>query len=221
MRRGRWAVEQRDAQRAIVFAEAARRITGTSEHIRALSAMRVAQGHALAHDTHACELSLATAHDLLGRTNPADAPDLRRVDGTSTWVMGDETRCWLWLRPRKAIPMVVNVLRRLPHERTRKRGVHQAHLAMACAAADEPERAAAEGMKALHIAEAIQSDVIARRLKEPRSPARRQQRTRVSGVSRGTRRPLSPMTLGDPDVPALGDGRLRRRRRRPGARRCR
>jgi transcriptional regulator with XRE-family HTH domain len=165
MRRSRWAVEQRDAQQAIAFADAARRITGTSEHIRALCAMRLAQAHALAHNTDACERSLATAHDLLGHANPVDAPDLCRLDVTSIWVMGDHARCWLRLQPRKAIPMFGEVLRLLPHERTRKRGVHQVHLAMACAAADEPERAAAEGMKALYVAQAIQSDLIVRRLK--------------------------------------------------------
>jgi hypothetical protein len=61
--------------------------------------------------------------------------------------------------------MFGEVLRLLPRERTRKRGAHQAHLAMACAAAEEPERAAAEGMKALNVARTIQSDVIVRRLK--------------------------------------------------------
>jgi hypothetical protein len=43
--------------------------------------------------------------------------------------------------------------------------VHQAHLAMACAAAEEPERAAAEAMKALDVAQTIQSDVIVRSLR--------------------------------------------------------
>jgi hypothetical protein len=165
MRRSRWAVEKRDAQRAIAFAEAAQRITATSHHIRALCALRAAQGHALANDADACERSLATAHDLLGRANPADAPDLCRLDVTSAWIMGDDARCWLRLEPHKAIPMFEEVIRLLPQERTRKRGVHQAHLAVACAAAAEPERAATEGMKALHIARAIRSDVIVRRLK--------------------------------------------------------
>jgi hypothetical protein len=165
LRRSRWSIEQRDAQRATAFAEAARRVTGTSGHIRALCTMRLAQAHALAQDTDACERSLATAHDLLGNVNPADAPDLCRLDVTSLWVMGDDPRCWLRLQPRKAIPMFERVLRLLPQERARKRGVHQAHLAMAYVAAGEPKRAAAEGMTALHIGHAIKSDVIARRLK--------------------------------------------------------
>jgi len=165
MRRSRWAGHERDARRAIAFAEAARRTPGSSEQVRALCALRLAQGQALAQDPDACERSLAAAHDLLGRADVADTPDLCRLDVTAPWVLGDDARCWLRLQPRKAIPMFEEVLRLLPPDRTRKRGVHQAHLATACAAADEPERAAAEGMKALSIAQTLQSDVILRRLK--------------------------------------------------------
>jgi transcriptional regulator with XRE-family HTH domain len=164
MRRSRWAVGQRDAQRAIAFAEAAYRVGASSDHIRALCALRLAQGQAVAHETNACERSLAAAHDLLDRASRTDVPDLCRVEVTSAWVMGDDARCWLRLQPRRAIPMFEEVLRVLPPERARKRGVHQAHLAMACAAAGEPERAGAEGMRALNVAQTIQSDVIVRRL---------------------------------------------------------
>ncbi len=67
-----------------------------------------------------------------------------------------------WKTPARVFGEVLCLL---PRERTRKRGVHQAHLAMACAVAGEPERAAAEAMKALNVAQAIQSDVIVRSLR--------------------------------------------------------
>jgi transcriptional regulator with XRE-family HTH domain len=165
MRQSRWAGHQQDAPKAISFAAAARRTPGAGDHIRALCSLRLAQGHALAQDADACERSLAAAHEVLSRVNTSDAPDLCRLDVTPAWVLGDDARCWLRLQPRKAIPMFGEVLRLVPRERTRKRGVHQAHLAMACAAAEEPERAAAEAMKALNVAQAIQSDVIVRSLR--------------------------------------------------------
>ena len=165
MRQSRWAGHQRDARRAIAFAETAHRTPDASEQVRALCALRLAQGHALAKDADACERSLAAAHDVLSRADVADAPDLCRLDVTTAWVMGDNARCWLRLQPGRAIPMFEEVICLLPLDRTRKRGVHRAHLAEACAAAEEPERAAAEGMRALNIAQAIRSDVIVRRLK--------------------------------------------------------
>jgi hypothetical protein len=61
--------------------------------------------------------------------------------------------------------MIEEVLRLWPLERQRGRGIHQAHLALACAAADEPDRAAAEGLKALDITQATKSDVTVRELR--------------------------------------------------------
>jgi hypothetical protein len=43
--------------------------------------------------------------------------------------------------------------------------VHRARLALACAAAGEPDRAAAEGLQAVDVAHATRSDVTMRELK--------------------------------------------------------
>jgi hypothetical protein len=62
--------------------------------------------------------------------------------------------------------MYEDALRRWPRQRTRSRAVHQARLSLACAAADEPERAVSEGIEALEIARTTKSKVILRDLKQ-------------------------------------------------------
>jgi transcriptional regulator with XRE-family HTH domain len=165
MRQSQWAS---DAQRTTAFAEAAARTRGTSERMRGLCALKKARGHALAYDAASCQRNLSDAYALLAEHAQSDQAtpwdDLGSRDGTAPYVMADEARCWLWLRPRKAIEMFDDVLRLWPQDRTRGRGIHQAHLALACAAADEFDRAATEGMKALDIAKATKSDVTAREL---------------------------------------------------------
>ena len=69
------------------------------------------------------------------------------------------------MRPRKAIALYEGVLREWPRDLTRDRGVHQARLALACAAAGERDRAEAEGRKALAIARATKSATATRELK--------------------------------------------------------
>ncbi|MEA2232697.1 MAG: hypothetical protein QOD83_2513 [Solirubrobacteraceae bacterium] len=61
--------------------------------------------------------------------------------------------------------MLEDVLRLWPQDRARGRGIHHARLALACAADNEPERAAAEGVKALGIVQTTKSDVTVRELK--------------------------------------------------------
>jgi len=165
MRQSQWAS---DSQRAMSFAQAARLTSGTSDKIRGLCALKEARGHALANDTAACERSLVDAYGMLDHVphvpqTPWD--DLGGHDITPPYVLADEARCWLWLRPDRAVTMFDDVLRLWPHDRTRGRGIHQAHLALACAAANEPERAAAEGLKALEIAQTTKSDVTVCELK--------------------------------------------------------
>jgi transcriptional regulator with XRE-family HTH domain len=166
MRQSQW---NSDAQRATAFAEAAAHTRGTSERMRGLCALKEARGHALAMDAASCQRSLADAYALLDEHASSDHAtpwdDLGSRDSTAPYVLADEARCWLWLRPRKAIEMFDDVLRLWPPDRTRGRGIHQAHLAFACAAADEPDRAAAEGLKALDIAQATKSDVTVRELR--------------------------------------------------------
>jgi len=168
LRRSRRAVQEDDPRRAITFAEAARRTPGASDLIRGLCALKEAQGHALANDTASCERSLAAADGLLDpRDITAETPwdDMASQDATVPYVLAAEARCWLWLAPRKAVTMFEDVVRSLPHDRTRSRGIQHARVAQACAAANEPDRAAAEGIKALEIARVTKSDLTVRELK--------------------------------------------------------
>jgi transcriptional regulator with XRE-family HTH domain len=170
LRRSQWAATRDDPRRAITLADAAGRTPATSTRIRALCALRIAHAHALANDAGSCERSLADARagllnraDIAADDDPCD--DLGRRDVTAPYVLAAEARCWLGLRPRTAIAMFEEVLRIWPRDRTRGHGVHRARLALACAAANEPERAAAEGVKALDIAQSTKSDVTVRELK--------------------------------------------------------
>jgi transcriptional regulator with XRE-family HTH domain len=162
--RSRWATNDLDAPRAVAFADAARDALGTSDHLRALCALQQARSHALAGDADRCDRSLADTRGLLERATGADRRDLAGQEISAPYVLAAEARCALSLRPRAAISMFEEVLRDWPQTRTRSRGIHQTHLALACAAADEPERAACEGMEALHIAAATRSDIAMRKL---------------------------------------------------------
>lgn len=169
MRQSEWAATRPDPRRAIAFAEVARRTPGTTEQIRAVCALREAQGHALANDAASCERSLTQARTaLLERPDAADDGARQELGGytvTRPYVLADEARCWIRLRPTKAITMYQDALRLWPRNRTRTRGVQQARLALACAAANEPDRAATEGAKALDIAQATKSELTVRELK--------------------------------------------------------
>ena len=168
LRRSRRAVQEHDAREAVTCAEEARRTLGSSNRIRALCALKEAQGHALAGDATSCERSIVEAHGLL---DPPDSsaemsePLGGHEDATAPYVLAAEARCWLWLRPGVSIAMFEDVMRRLPHDRTRSRAIQQARLAQACAAADELDRAAAEGLKALEVARTTTSDLALRELK--------------------------------------------------------
>jgi transcriptional regulator with XRE-family HTH domain len=169
LRESQWAATQDEPQRAIALADSAGRTPGISGRMRALCTLRQAHGHALANDAAACERRLADAHDgLVGRGPTGDddpCDELAGRDLTAPYVLAAEARCWITLRPHKAIPMLEDVLRTWPPDRTRGRGVHRARLALACAAANEPDRAAAEGLKALDIAHATRSHVTMRELR--------------------------------------------------------
>ncbi|MGI9100102.1 MAG: helix-turn-helix domain-containing protein [Solirubrobacteraceae bacterium] len=164
LRHSQWAVDRLDAQQAIACAQTAGHTPGTTDHMRGLCALREAHAHALGNDAASCERSLAAAYGLLD-ADTAVPPDLGTQYANPSYVTAAEARCWLLLRPHKAMAMFEDALRLWPHDRTRRRGTEQARLALACAAAEEPERAAAEGVKALSIAHATKSDGIVRELK--------------------------------------------------------
>jgi len=166
----RWAAMRHDASRAIRLADAARRTPGTTGKIQALCALKEAHGHAVANDIAACEGRLADAYRLLDAAAQSDHVTLsddvgRRDDSAAPYVRADEARCWLLLRPSKAISMLDDVLRVWPRDRTRGLAVQQARLALAYAAAGEPDRAAAEGIKTLGMTQSTRSDMTLRELK--------------------------------------------------------
>lgn len=167
MRRSQWTALRDDARQAIEFAHAALNTQGTSNHIRALCALKEAQGHALIHDDRACERSLTCAYGLLddAGTGQTSWNDLGMREASPSSVLGYDARCWLWLQPRRAVTMFEEVLRRWPSDRKRSGGVHQARLALACAAANDPERAATEGLQAVDTARITRSNGIVRELK--------------------------------------------------------
>jgi hypothetical protein len=165
----RWAAMGHDARRAISLADEAGRTPGATNKIRGLCAVKEAHGHALADDHASCERMLTYAHGLLDRSAQSEhvmSEDMGRCDDSAAlYVAADEARCWLVLRPQRAVTMIEDALRAWPRERTRGLGVQQARLAHAWASADQPERAAAEGMKALDMAQATRSDLIVRELR--------------------------------------------------------
>lgn len=157
MRQGQWAVQRLDARRAIAFAEDALRTPGASAQTRARCALRAAHGHALANDAASCQRRLADASE---GTSLAHSPGAV----TPSNVRANEARCWGWMKPQKAVLLYDEALREWPRDQMRDGGLHQARLALACAAAGEHDRAKAEGRKALAIARTTNSSVAAREL---------------------------------------------------------
>jgi transcriptional regulator with XRE-family HTH domain/tetratricopeptide (TPR) repeat protein len=162
MRQGQWAVQRLDARRAIALAEDALRTPGTSAQTRARCALRAAHGHALANDAASCERRLADASEA------ADGLPTSPGAVTPSNVRASEARCWGWMKPQKAILLYDEALREWPRDKMRDGGLHQARLALACAAAGEHDRAKVEGRKALAIARTTKSSVAARELKRLR-----------------------------------------------------
>lgn len=165
-RQSQWAAQDGDARRAVALAEDALRVPGISAQTRAWCALRAALGHALARDADACERSLAEAYALVERTDSPAPPWAGEFRYTATAVRAGEARCWLSMQPRKAILLYERALRTWPRDEARGGGVHQARLALACAAAGERDRAELEGRKALSIARTTKSSVAARELKQ-------------------------------------------------------
>jgi hypothetical protein len=162
---GQWAAQDLDARRVIAFAENALCVPATSEQTRALCTLRAAVGHALANDVAACERCLADAEVLVEHTDSPAPPWAGEFSVTHNQVRATEARCWLWMQPSKAIPLYERILREWPRDRMRDGALHQARLALACAATGEHDRATVEGRKALTIARATNSSVVTRELK--------------------------------------------------------
>lgn len=110
-------------------------------------------------------LPVVVREHALQRENRATAR-LGRLYATRTTVLAGEARCWLWLdQPGKAVDAAQDALASWPAIRRRGRGLQRAGLAVACAAAGEPDRAAHEGLQALTIAHATGSERTMRELR--------------------------------------------------------
>jgi len=167
-RQSQYAAQERDARRAIALADDALRVPGTSAQMRAWCALRAALGHALANDAADCERRLADAYSFVNDADSAPPPWAGQFRYTDTAILGGQALCWLWMQPRKAIPLYESVLRDWPLDETRTGGLHRARLARACAAAGEHDRATAEGRKALAIARRTRSATTASELRRLR-----------------------------------------------------
>jgi len=160
-RQAQWA----DLFSAIRIAEIGLRTPRAGAHTRALCAVRAAQAHARIGNRDATERLLAEAHHLAGQDSTAP-PLSVSVPLAQHVVRCWEARCWAALSPVRGVALYDSVLRDWPHGRTRDGGVYLARLARACADAGEPNRARAEGRKALTIARTTRSTVAARELKQ-------------------------------------------------------
>jgi len=166
-KRARWAIMDNDPRCAVALAARALDVHHATTEVRALCTLAAAQASALAGSGPASADRLREAETLLyADHNGRD--ELGAVVGCECephYVAADTARCRLWLEPAAAVTAYENVLRGWPYKHLRDGAVEQSRFALACAAANEPERAAAEGMKALDIAQTTRSNLTLRELK--------------------------------------------------------
>jgi transcriptional regulator with XRE-family HTH domain len=155
--------EWSEALRAARLAEAGLRTPRAGAHTRALCAVRAAHAHAQIGDAEAVERMLVEAHKFAAQDSPA--PPLAASLAVAEHVVRRwEARCWAALEPVTGVALYDEVLRAWPRGWRRDGGLYVARLARACADAGEPERARAEGRKALAVARATNSSVAVREL---------------------------------------------------------
>lgn len=154
-----------DLRSASRIAEAGLRSIRAGAHTRALCAVRAAHAQAQIGDADATERLLARAQELVAKDSPAP-PLSVGVPLTEHVVRCWEARCRAALSPAEGVALYDSVLCNWPRGRTRDGGLYLARLANACVDAGEPDRARAEGRKALAIARTTRSNVAARELKQ-------------------------------------------------------
>jgi transcriptional regulator with XRE-family HTH domain len=151
-------------RQAVGLAQAARRQRSMTPEVRALAALYEALGHARGGETAACQADLWAAYEIVDQQPDGGVIDsgfegLGRHYATRITVLAGESRCWRWLgQPRKAVDAAEGALACWPVIRRRGRGLQRAGLAVACAAAGEPDRAAREGLHAFRVARATGSE---------------------------------------------------------------
>jgi transcriptional regulator with XRE-family HTH domain len=154
-----------DVCNAVRIAETGLRTPRAGAHTRALCAVRAAYAHARLGNRDATERLLSDAHELAAKDSAAP-PLSVGVPVAEHLVRCWEARCWAALSPARGVALYDSVVRDWPRGRTRDGGLYLARLANACANAGEPDRARAEGRKALAIARTTRSTVAARELKQ-------------------------------------------------------
>jgi transcriptional regulator with XRE-family HTH domain len=153
MRQAQRAAERRDAQGARDLAAGARAIETASERDRALSAVRLAHGHALAGDSRLCSKALQAAHQLVEHAEDCGANDDPATIGhhcIPAYVQAHEAYCLLLLgRPAEATPRLREALVSWPTDFRQDAQLARAWLALAYAADGRLAEAAAEGTSVL------------------------------------------------------------------------
>ena len=153
MRKAQRAAEQRDARKARDLATSAGAVSAASPTDRALSAVRLAHGQALAGDSRACSTALKTAYQFLGRADDyvlgAHSITIGRHCGPA-YVQAHEAYCLLLLRrPADAARNLREALDSWPADFRQDERLARAWLALAYAANGHLAEAAAEGVTAL------------------------------------------------------------------------
>jgi tetratricopeptide (TPR) repeat protein len=153
MRKSQQAVAAGDAARAIALAAAAEREPQVPPAVRALVAVRQAEGHALRQDEAACRHALERAHDLVqhaptGGTSPWEG-DLGR-HATPAYVRAHEAHCWLRLeQPTRAVSLFEETLAGWPTSYRQDEALHRGRLAQAYAVLGDAQQAVIQADRAL------------------------------------------------------------------------
>jgi transcriptional regulator with XRE-family HTH domain len=159
VRRALITLYQQDAVRTVELARLALS-TATDPRIRSLASLREAQGHALAGDYDLCFRALERA----GGTVPGGAAPNAPVIGT-TQVPDPVATATGWClldlgRPVPAAEILRRELDRIPPTALRARARYGARLALALAAAGEPEEACRQAVPVLEACELIDSATV-------------------------------------------------------------
>jgi tetratricopeptide (TPR) repeat protein len=154
MRRSNQVSESGDATSALALARAAlRKQDRLSPRARALVLRQEARGYALLGETDACARALDKAQE--GASDRGDyGEDDRALTAycTPSYIEGEAAACWTILGQHdKAVRILEHGLAAWPAAYQRDRGLNLARLAVAHAAAQDPERACAAAQEAATI----------------------------------------------------------------------
>ena len=154
MRQSQHAAEHGHADNARDLAARACAITVASERDRALSALRLAHGHALSGDARACERALEEAHELVQRADEQGADDDPRTIGRHclpAYLSANGGQCLLILgKAPEAAELLQQALATWPTHLRQDAQMARAWLAVAYAVDDRLPEATAEGTEVLN-----------------------------------------------------------------------